>query len=63
MRTVLLPRTRGVERAVADTVQPPPIGALALFGVANYRRFAAGQSFSLIGSWTQTIAEGLRVGR
>ncbi len=36
-------------------------GALAVFNVANYRRFAAGQSLSLIGSWTQTVAEGLLV--
>jgi MFS family permease len=61
VRTVLPPRMRGAGRAVADTVRPPSIGALAVFGVANYRRFAAGQSFSLIGSWTQTIAEGLLV--
>src|SRR6478752_4806497 len=36
-------------------------GALAVFRVTNYRRFAAGQSLSLIGSWAQTIAEGLLV--
>jgi MFS family permease len=36
-------------------------GVLAVFKVVNYRRFAAGQSLSLIGSWTQTIAEGLLV--
>ena len=34
---------------------------MAVFKVANYRRFAAGQSMSLIGSWAQTIAEGLLV--
>jgi hypothetical protein len=27
-------------------------GALAVFKVLNYRRFTAGQSLSLIGSWT-----------
>src|ERR1700754_2369611 len=36
-------------------------GAFAVFKVANYRRFVAGQSLSLVGSWTQTIAEGLLV--
>jgi MFS family permease len=34
---------------------------LAVFKVTNYRRFAAGQSVSLIGSWTQDIAQGLLV--
>ena len=91
MRTTLRPRTRGAERAIADTMWSPsaapamttaprlgtaanaiahePVspssvtepGALAVFRVANYRRFAAGQSLNLIGSWTQTIAEGLLV--
>ncbi len=90
MRTTLRPRTRGAERAIADTVWSPsaavvmtaprlgaeanaaarePVspssvtepGALAVFKVVNYRRFVAGQSLSLIGSWTQTIAEGLLV--
>jgi hypothetical protein len=45
---------------VSPTAATEP-AALAVFKVANYRRFVAGQSLSLIGSWTQTIAEGLLV--
>jgi Transmembrane secretion effector len=51
------PPARSAEHAVAPT-EP---GSLAVFKVANYRRFVAGQSLSLVGSWTQTIAEGLLV--
>ncbi|HUH68491.1 MAG TPA: MFS transporter [Mycobacterium sp.] len=36
-------------------------GALAVFRVPNYRRFVAGQSVSLVGSWTETIALALLV--
>src|SRR6202008_685555 len=50
--------------AVCETVSTTRVtgpGALAVLKVVNYRRFAAGQSLSLIGSWTHTIAEGLLV--
>jgi MFS family permease len=36
-------------------------GALAVFSIPNYRRFVGGQSISLIGSWTETIAQALLV--
>ncbi|WP_422743441.1 MFS transporter [Mycobacterium sp. WMMD1722] len=36
-------------------------GVRGAFGVPNYRRFVAGQSLSLIGSWAETIALGLLV--
>src|SRR6185437_3749600 len=59
---------RGAEHAVAPAGCPQTSpaaatepGSLAVFAVANYRRFVAGQALSLIGSWTQTIAEGLLV--
>ena len=53
-----------VDDAARESASPSAAtepGTLAVFGVANYRRFAAGQSLSLIGSWTQAIAEGLLV--
>ena len=53
-----------VNAAASEPVSPSSAvepGALAVFKVVNYRRFVAGQSLSLIGSWTQTIAEGLLV--
>jgi MFS family permease len=49
-----------VRQQVSSTTAAAP-GVLAVFGVANYRRFAAGQSVSLIGSWTQDIAQALLV--
>ena len=54
----------GVNTAVRQQVSPTTAtepGVLAVFRVANYRRFAAGQSVSLIGSWTQDIAQALLV--
>jgi MFS family permease len=62
--TTAPPLGAAVNAAAREPVSPtaatePP--ALAVFKVANYRRFVAGQSLSLIGSWTQTIAEGLLV--
>lgn len=34
---------------------------LAAFSVPNYRRFIGGQAISLIGSWTETIAQGVLI--
>ena len=39
----------------------PKTPAFAAFGVANYRRFVSGQAISLIGSWTETIAQGVLI--
>ena len=36
-------------------------GPFAAFTVVNFRRFVAGQSLSLIGSWTETVAQALLV--
>jgi len=63
--TTMAPRLgAAVNTAAHEPVSPSSAtgpGALSVFRVANYRRFVAGQSVSLIGSWTQTIAEGLLV--
>lgn len=34
---------------------------MAVFAIPNYRRFVGGQSISLVGSWTETIAQALLV--
>jgi MFS family permease len=39
-----------------DTVRP-----LAALAVPNYRRFTIGQTISLVGSWTETVAQALLV--
>lgn len=36
-------------------------GAMAAFRVPNYRRFTSGQALSLVGSWTETIAQAVLV--
>jgi MFS family permease len=40
---------------------PSPVRPLAAFSVLNYRRFVIGQSISLVGSWTETVAQALLV--
>jgi MFS family permease len=44
----------------ADT-DPTAVRPLAAFAVPNYRRFVIGQSVSLVGSWTETVAQALLV--
>jgi MFS family permease len=39
----------------------PPVPPLAALSVRNYRRFVIGQSISLVGSWTETVAQALLV--
>src|SRR6201985_1744451 len=34
---------------------------LAAFAVPNYRRFTIGQTISLVGSWTETVAQAILV--
>jgi MFS family permease len=41
--------------------QPAPVRPLAAFAVPNYRRFVIGQAVSLVGSWTETVAQALLV--
>jgi MFS family permease len=41
--------------------RPTPVPPLAAFSVPNYRRFVIGQSISLVGSWTETVAQALLV--
>jgi predicted MFS family arabinose efflux permease len=40
---------------------PAPVRPLAAFSVPNFRRFVIGQSISLVGSWTETVAQALLV--
>jgi MFS family permease len=44
------------QSAVPDTVRP-----MAAFAVPNYKRFTIGQTISLVGSWTETIAQAILV--
>jgi len=36
---------------------PAPVRPLAAFAVSNFRRFVAGQTISLVGSWTNALAQ------
>ena len=47
--------------ALGAQSQSAPVRPLAAFSVANYRRFVIGQSISLVGSWTETVAQALLV--
>jgi hypothetical protein len=50
------PRPGHVESTAGDTVRP-----LAAFAVPNFRRFTTGQAISLVGSWTETVAQAVPV--
>jgi len=41
--------------------EKPPSQTFPAFRVRNFRIFVAGQSISLIGSWTETVAQGLLI--
>jgi MFS family permease len=41
--------------------QPPADRSLAAFAVPNFRRFVTGQTISLVGSWTETVAQAVLV--
>ncbi|WP_460772656.1 MFS transporter [Microbacterium sp. GXF7504] len=43
------------------TAPPTAPSRFAALAVPNYRRFIAGQGISLIGSWTETVAQGVLV--
>jgi MFS family permease len=51
-----MPTTSEEPLRPSDTVRP-----LAAFAVPNYRRFTIGQTISLVGSWTETVAQALLV--
>src|ERR1700727_879738 len=38
-----------------------PVRPLTAFAVPNFRRFVAGQTISLVGSWTETVAQAILV--
>jgi MFS family permease len=40
---------------------PASVRPLAAFAVPNFRRFVAGQTISLVGSWTETVAQAILV--
>jgi len=40
---------------------PAPVRPLAAFAVPNFRRFVTGQTISLVGSWTETVAQAILV--
>jgi MFS family permease len=41
--------------------EPDAAGTFAALSVPNFRRYVAGQSLSLIGTWVETVAQGLLV--
>lgn len=50
------------EPADSSALASPASGRLfAAFAVPNFRRFVGGQSISLVGSWTETVAQALLV--
>jgi len=49
----------GTEGALNQTTRRD--GPFSAFRVVNFRRFVAGQSLSLVGSWTETVAQALLV--
>jgi len=54
-------RCRRDKRVCSSGTALTATGVRAVFAVPNYRRFVTGQSVSLIGSWTETIALALLV--
>src|ERR1700761_9149547 len=40
---------------------PSAVRPLAAFSVPNFRRFTIGQTVSLVGSWTETVAQAILV--
>ena len=40
---------------------PSPVRPLAAFSVPNFRRFTIGQTISLVGSWTEPVAQAILV--
>jgi MFS family permease len=49
------------EAARGAPVLQGPVRPLAAFAVPNYRRFTIGQTISLVGSWTETVAQAVLV--
>jgi MFS family permease len=54
----MTPRKSPQRSAPTGGEHPPLLAALA---VPNYRRFTAGQTISLVGSWTETVAQAVLV--
>jgi MFS family permease len=47
--------------ATSQSAVPGRVRPLAAFAVPNYRRFTIGQTISLVGSWTETVAQAVLV--
>src|ERR1700729_2124095 len=47
--------------ATSRSAVPGAVRPLAAFAVPNYRRFTIGQTISLVGSWTETVAQAVLV--
>jgi MFS family permease len=47
--------------ATSGSAVPGAVRPLAAFAVPNYRRFTIGQTISLVGSWTETVAQAVLV--
>jgi MFS family permease len=52
---------RRTDPGMGAPVVQDPVRPLAAFAVANFRRFTIGQTVSLIGSWTETVAQAVLV--
>jgi MFS family permease len=51
----------GEGQATFRSAAPGTVRPLAAFAVPNYRRFTIGQTISLVGSWTETVAQAVLV--
>jgi uncharacterized membrane protein len=51
----------GEGRATSQSAVLGRVRPLAAFAVPNYRRFTIGQTISLVGSWTETVAQAVLV--
>src|ERR1700733_7537899 len=47
--------------ATSQAAVPAAVRPLAAFAVPNYKRFTIGQTISLVGSWTETVAQAVLV--
>lgn len=56
-----LPLATPIERSPTAEAARAPVGPLAALAIPNFRRFALGQGVSLVGSWTETVAQAILV--
>jgi MFS family permease len=58
---VAKPASKHALAGQSDQAADGPTRLLAAFAVPNYRRFTTGQAISLVGSWTETVAQAVLV--